>query len=131
MGFSACVIIENELEELLFLRRGPTAPWKPGWWNLPGGEAKAGESPEIAAAREALEETGLTVADMRLAGVELVNKEPVYTFHTRSYSGTLRLSWENTEYRWVAKKDLSRFQIVPGIQQALMRVTVIAEKAHE
>lgn len=45
--------------DVLLLRRGPTAPWKPGWWNFPGGIVDAGETFEDAAYRELREEAGL------------------------------------------------------------------------
>lgn len=49
---------------LLMLRRGPTAPWRPGYWNLPGGQLDPGETPEEAAIRELREETGLQVQSL-------------------------------------------------------------------
>jgi len=45
--------------KVLILRRGPTAPWKPGTWNLPGGCVDPGEDTLDAALREASEEAGI------------------------------------------------------------------------
>ena len=38
-----------------------TKAWAPGWWEVSGGAAQAGESSEEAVRREVLEETGLDV----------------------------------------------------------------------
>ena len=45
------------------IRRRPPLPGSPmpGVWEFPGGKCEPGESPEQAAARECLEETGLSV----------------------------------------------------------------------
>jgi 8-oxo-dGTP diphosphatase len=51
---------------VLLIRRG-RAPMM-GAWGLPGGGQELGETAEEAARRELLEETGLTVGEMRLAG---------------------------------------------------------------
>jgi mutator protein MutT len=45
-------------ERLLVTRRLPTAHLG-GLWEFPGGKIRAGESPEVAAVREVLEETGV------------------------------------------------------------------------
>jgi len=49
---------------VLVKRRNP-----PYGWALPGGFVDVGETVEAAAAREALEETGLAVGELRLVGV--------------------------------------------------------------
>jgi 8-oxo-dGTP pyrophosphatase MutT (NUDIX family) len=36
--------------------------WAPGWWEIPGGGVKAGESSFEAVCREVLEETGINVS---------------------------------------------------------------------
>lgn len=48
---------------VLLLKRGPNGSY-PGMWCLPGGHIESGESPEDAAARELLEETGLVAGTL-------------------------------------------------------------------
>jgi len=54
------IIIEVGAEIVLIQRKNP-----PFGWALPGGFVDYGESYETAAAREALEETGLTVSNLK------------------------------------------------------------------
>lgn len=46
----------------LITKRVMTKAWAPGWWEVSGGAAQAGEESEDAVRREILEETGLDVA---------------------------------------------------------------------
>jgi 8-oxo-dGTP pyrophosphatase MutT (NUDIX family) len=127
MGFAAAVIIENDREEILLLQRGSTAPWKPGWWNLPGGMPEDNEQPHETAPREAKEETGLTVRNLHHVVDEVSDDGTVVvTYHTRDYEGTLRLSWENPVGKWVPKAEVFNYQIVPGIHEALRRVVAVS-----
>ncbi|MDE6593862.1 MAG: NUDIX hydrolase [Oscillospiraceae bacterium] len=73
-----------------------------GGWCVPGGSMELGETPEEAAVRECMEETGLTPKDLRLYDVRsgeachftYPNGDEVYAvdinFVCRSYEGTLR-----------------------------------------
>lgn len=47
----------------LITKRVMTKSWAPGWWEVSGGAAMAGERSEDAVKREVLEETGLDVAN--------------------------------------------------------------------
>jgi 8-oxo-dGTP pyrophosphatase MutT (NUDIX family) len=53
-------LVDPEGRILLELRDSQ-APVSPNQWSVPGGQIEAGESPEAAARRELLEETGLRV----------------------------------------------------------------------
>ena len=72
MGADVDGMSKEELEEAsevfalpdgkyLITRRVLTKAWAPGWWEVSGGAAQAGESSEEAVRREVLEETGLDV----------------------------------------------------------------------
>ncbi len=72
------IIIHPDKGVVLVERRNP-----PHGWALPGGFVDYGESVESAARREALEETGLEVGDLRLLGVYSdPQRDP--RFHTMS-----------------------------------------------
>ena len=48
--------------KFLITQRVMTKAWAPGWWEVSGGAAQAGEESEEAVKREILEETGLDVS---------------------------------------------------------------------
>ncbi|WP_329540548.1 NUDIX hydrolase [Streptomyces sp. NBC_01358] len=60
--------IASQDDRLLLARLSEASPvFAPGLWHLPGGGIDPGEQPAEALARELREETGLEVADARLA----------------------------------------------------------------
>ena len=63
---SALVLVENHAGEILLGVRGHQ-PWK-GFWNFPAGYVEFNETPEDAAIREVMEETGLKIEIGKLAG---------------------------------------------------------------
>ncbi len=60
------IVVLKPPHEVLLIQRG-RAPML-GAWGLPGGGQELGETAEAAARRELLEETGLSVGKIRLAG---------------------------------------------------------------
>ena len=56
-------IIERPDGKYLITKRVMTKSWAPGWWEVSGGAAQAGEESVEAVRREVLEETGIDVTN--------------------------------------------------------------------
>ena len=67
-------VIRRPDQTFLITKRVMTKAWAPGWWEVSGGAAQAGEESEEAVRREVLEETGLDVRQAISGGY-------VFTYH--------------------------------------------------
>ena len=66
------VLIEAPDGRLLITQRSLEKHWGAGWWEIPGGGVRAGETTLTALRREVPEETGLVVGDEELT--------PIYSY---------------------------------------------------
>lgn len=86
---------------------------------FPGGHVEPGETFEASAKREILEETGLTVRNLKLCGIihwdnpEKRTKYIVYAYKTKDYSGTLTDKTDEGRVFWVKKDELPSMNL-PG-----------------
>ena len=127
---SAAVVRDAERGLLLLWRhRFITDSWS---WELPGGEIDEGESPEEAAARETLEETGWRAHSMRYAGAFHPAPGRIeQTFHVCIADGAEHVGepadpHEAERVEWVTERDLARLiragQIQDGYMLAALRL---------
>lgn len=58
-------VIERPDGKFLITKRVMTKAWAPGWWEVSGGAAQAGEESQEAVKREIKEETGLDVSNAK------------------------------------------------------------------
>jgi mutator protein MutT len=95
-----------------------------GYWEFPGGKLESGETPEAAAVRECLEETGL---DVRVTGA--------YPATSHDYDhASLRLHFLACEvidqrsvlpdrFRWASAQELGDYRFPPANQALLDHLT--------
>jgi 8-oxo-dGTP diphosphatase len=111
LGVAAKGIIRRSDGSVLLIRRSPASKTDPGCWDLPGGKMDRGERLVDTLAREAREETGLTVHGARPFYVAHFEKEPFWvtcvTFVCDSFEGDVRLSSEHVEHAWVGPGDFA------------------------
>lgn len=118
---SAAVIIEQD-GHVLLLQRGPTAPWMPNRWNLPGGIVEPGETPVQAAVREAEEETGLRIWRIQSFARARIPGETLDVFYATRWTGPrVVLDEESQTYAWVPREVAYRADLVPPLREVLRR----------
>ena len=121
------VIVEDR--QALVVKRG-SEPLK-GQWSIPGGVVELGETLREAAAREALEETGLRVeAGEVLEVFDSIYRDPegqcqyhyvLIDFLCRRVAGELRAASDVTEARWVTLHEVGELQMTQSAERVIRK----------
>ena len=99
------VIIDNK-DRVLFLKRSNYMDKFAGEWDLPGGHLKGNESLLEGLKREVKEETGLSVSDPKLITID----NNLHFFYCNYDSQPVKISHEHTDYLFFNKNDLDPTQ---------------------
>ena len=100
-------VLINDEDRVLILRSSDKNEKHAGEWDLPGGHIQEGEGDIEGLKREVKEETGLDIASP-----EMVLDDGRKKFYkTSQYRGTIELSDEHTEYKWVTIEELDSYTI--------------------
>jgi 8-oxo-dGTP pyrophosphatase MutT (NUDIX family) len=125
---SANVIVVNDQDEILMIRRTDN-----GNWAVPGGGMDLGESITDTAVRETEEETGITCEITGLVGIytnprhvihytsnDEVRQEFSVVLTARPTGGELRPSSESAEPQWVSPTALPGLPMHPSMRQRIL-----------
>ena len=119
---TAIIALFNKEGQLLSLKRGMTAPWKPGHWNITGGvvgDENLTETPKEAALREVMEETGLKPTNVQDWGMIDTKGHPdaacgkIYYFTGVVNEEPISSDGENSEWKFLDKENLDKVDWVP------------------
>lgn len=121
------LVIERDGAVLLG-RRSLAKDHAPGQWETISGRVEPGETPQEAARREALEETGLKVEIVRQLDTFTFrraqdNEDTLgITFHCRVKGGHVRLSPEHREFLWATLDGVRAYGLPEGLVRCITAV---------
>jgi 8-oxo-dGTP diphosphatase len=102
---SVKVIIKDDRDRLLILKRSMKSKGNPGKWDLPGGKLDPGERFDETLIREVYEETGLEIKIQHIAGTAESEMDTAIIIYlimdAKLVAGKVRLSDEHDDYVWI------------------------------
>ncbi len=122
----AIAVVEHDARFLVG-RRAKCVPLG-GFWEFPGGKIEEDESPQKAAERECLEETGIDVLATRCMIVNLQQYEHSqvklywYSCQLRDPDPNGPLVQPTPPYQWVSRKELADLEFPVGNQAILQQL---------
>ena len=109
----SAVVILDDADNILLLKRAKICYWMPGKWGLPGGKIEKGETSEQAAIRETREETALHVKD--LIPIKQYSTNQVDIFYAPVYTGTVKIDFEHDDFEWVSRSEGENWDTIPHL----------------
>lgn len=123
--------IRND-DKLLILKRSNKVKSMKGLWAGISGIIENDEEPLKRAKIEIFEEVGITedkitliktIEEMRINSPQYKNHEwEIFPFLFESKNPTVKLNWENSEFRWITIDDLDKYETVPSLQKVLLNL---------
>lgn len=106
-----------------------------GLWEFPGGKMEPGETPQVAAVREAREETGLTVEPTGLLGefwtAHAGAQITLHLVHCRAVSGNpVPCDPAIAEVRWASLDELETLPMPPINAEIISLLRSLPDQAH-
>jgi len=98
----AKVVLIDESDRVLFLKRSDYMKKYAGEWDLPGGHLKLNESLSDGLKREVKEETELDIENEKLVEIQ----SNLHFFYAKYDSSPIKISHEHTEFKFFEKQDL-------------------------
>ncbi len=119
-------------EKLLILKRSNKVKSMKGLWAGISGIIEKNEEPLKRAKIEIFEEVGITEdlitlvktsEEMRINSPQYENHEwEIFPFLFEVKNPTIKLNWENSEFKWINVEELENYETVPSLQKVLFNL---------
>lgn len=119
-------------DKLLILKRSDKVKSMKGLWAGVSGIIENNELPLERAKIEIFEEVGITedqitliksIEEMRINSPQYKNHEwEIFPFLFESKNPTVKLNWENSDFKWINIEELEKYETVPSLQKVLFNL---------
>ncbi len=119
-------------EKLLILKRSSKVKSMKGLWAGISGIIEKNEDPLKRAKIEIFEEVGVTedvitlvrsAEKMKVDSPQYENHEwEIFPFLFETKNPTIKLNWENSEFKWINVEELETYETVPSLQKVLFNL---------
>jgi len=119
-------------EKLLILKRSNKVKSMKGLWAGISGIIEKNEEPLKRAKIEIFEEVGITediitlvksAEKMKIDSPQYENHEwEIFPFLFEVKNPTIKLNWENSEFKWINVEELENYETVPSLQKVLFNL---------
>ena len=119
-------------DKLLILKRSNKVKSMKGLWAGISGIIEKNEDPIKRAKIEIFEEVGITedkirfvkaADEMRVNSPQYENHEwEIFPFLFEAKNPTIKLNWENSDFKWIAVEELGNYETVPSLEKVLFNL---------
>ena len=119
-------------EKLLIFKRSDKVKSMKGLWAGISGIIENNEEPLSRAKIEIFEEAGITEdkitlikasEEMKIHSPQYKNHEwEIFPFLFESSKPTIKLNWENSDFKWINMEELESYETVPSLQKVLLNL---------
>ena len=119
-------------EKLLILKRSDEVKTMKGLWAGISGIIEKNEEPLKRAKIEIFEEVGITedeitlvksAEEMRINSPQYQNHEwEIFPFLFEAKNPTIKLNWENSDFKWIEIDELKNYETVPSLEKVLFNL---------
>ncbi|WP_420544931.1 NUDIX domain-containing protein [Nitrosopumilus sp.] len=119
-------------DKVLLLKRSNKVKTMKGMWAGVSGIIEKNEDPLCRAKIEIFEEIGIveekitllkTSEKLRVSSPQYQNHEwEIFPFLFGTEDPTIKLNWENSEYRWIDANEITNYETVPSLQKVLFNL---------
>lgn len=119
-------------EKLLLLKRSNKVKSMKGLWAGISGIIEKNEEPLIRAKIEIFEEVGITedkitlvksAEEVRVNSPQYQNHEwKIFPFLFEVKNPTIKLNWENSDFKWITIEELENYETVPSLEKVLLNL---------